>query len=104
MSGRVVHVRRDTFDLYVGRAMPRQGFAGSVYGNPFHVLRDRSNLAVVLAQYESYLRANPSLLDALDALRDLTLGCWCAPKGGIGLDDPVVCHGQILLKLIEERR
>lgn len=43
----------------------------------------------------------PTLLGELD---DQVLGCFCAPKRGVGAYDPLVCHGQILLELLEHRR
>ena len=43
------------------------------------------------------------LADKPLTLRGKTLACFCAPKDEpLTLDDPVVCHGQTLLKLAEE--
>jgi hypothetical protein len=43
-----------------------------------------------IALYENWLRQNDALLAALDELRGLVLGCWCAPRA---------CHGDLLLRL-----
>ena len=36
------------------------------------------------------------------ALRGKTLACWCAPPGGLGAADALVCHGQVLAALADQ--
>jgi hypothetical protein len=88
MKPRVVHCKREKFDIYIGR--------GSKWGNPFshkegtlaeHVVESREE---AIAKYEEYLLSNQELVDALPELRGKVLGCWCKPKA---------CHGDVLLKL-----
>lgn len=98
---RVVHVSRDEYSIYVGRAVPRRGFRASKWGNPFIVGSD-GNLATVLTSYRAWLLTQPNLLAALPELRGKVLGCWCAPKGGVTAADPHVCHGQVLAELAEK--
>lgn len=120
MSGRVVHVLSGAdYDLYIGRAAPRYGLADSPWANPYKVGRD-GNLAKVLSSFEEHIAyrcgsrvagvdmqrgviRNANTIHRLELmkLRDLTLACWCAPKDGtpLTLEDPEVCHGQILLRL-----
>lgn len=47
--------------------------------------------------YESYIKdkikQNPSLIDELKKMKGKRLGCWCKPEP---------CHGDILLKIINE--
>ena len=86
---RVVHVRKESFDLYIGRAF--QEFSESICHNPFHVGSD-GNRKEVLAKYRAYLLSNPDLLDHLHELRGKTLGCWCKPK--------LTCHGDILAEIV----
>lgn len=83
---RVVHCKKDPFDVYIGR--------GSVWGNPYshkegtlaeHVVSSRSE---AIKKYEEYLLANEELMGRLHELKGKTLGCWCKPKS---------CHGDILL-------
>jgi hypothetical protein len=75
----VVHVRRDHYDVYVGRP--------SKWGNPFVVGRDGSR-ADVIAKYRAYLLDRPALVDACRReLRGKVLGCWCAPRP---------CHADVL--------
>lgn len=84
IAGRVVHCRKEPFDVYVGRP--------SMWGNPFKigVHGDREE---VLRKYEEYVRNEPLLMGALPELRGKTLGCWCSP---------LPCHGEVLLKLLRE--
>lgn len=86
MSGRVVHCKREPYDVYIGRP--------SKWGNPF-ALGGEANRAEVLEKYEAHLkkaiemgRLNPA------ELQGKVLGCWCAPKP---------CHGDVLLRYAEGR-
>jgi hypothetical protein len=92
---RIVHVKRgDPFSVYVGRG-PHGTFR---WGNPFRVGEDGTR-EEVLAKYDGYLREHPEIID--EAKRELagkSLACWCAPKGGVGLDDPVIGHCQPLAR------
>lgn len=87
-QGRVVNVRREQYDVYIGRP--------SEWGNPFVIGRDGTR-AEVIAKYEAWMRRRltrePGLADAVRALRGKRLGCWCAPKP---------CHGDVPLRLAEE--
>lgn len=91
ITGRVVHSKRERYDVYIGRP--------SKWGNPFTlpdgVARkdDGTARARVIAQYRTWIKTQPLLLAALPELRGKTLGCWCAPKA---------CHGDVLLELANE--
>lgn len=87
MTPRVVHCKKEEFDVYIGR--------GSKWGNPYshkegtlaeEVVRSRSE---AIKKYEEYLLSNQSLMESLSELKGKTLGCWCKPKS---------CHGDVLLK------
>ena len=80
---RVVHCKRERYDVYVGRGR------GSRWGNPFKSPRDGSRDEVI-AKYERWLVSQPELMAALPELRGKVLGCWCAPKP---------CHADVLLRL-----
>lgn len=87
MKTRVVHCKRERFDVYIGRP--------SKWGNPF-VLTDPKDDALradVLERYEAWLRKQPHLMSTLHEFRGKTLGCWCAPKA---------CHGDVLARLADE--
>ena len=87
MIPRVVHCKKEEFDVYVGR--------GSRWGNPYshkegtlaeHVVGSRTE---AIQKFEEYLLSNEELMGSLEELRGKTLGCWCKPKS---------CHGDILIK------
>jgi len=81
---RVVHCKREAYDVYIGRP--------SMWGNPYQIGRDGTRQEVI-EKYEVYLRGSPHLMAALPTLAGKTLGCWCSPKP---------CHGDALVRLIEE--
>ena len=87
MTPRVVHCKKEEFDVYIGR--------GSVWGNPYshregtlaeHIVGSRSE---AIQKYEEYLLSNEDLMRRLPELKGKVLGCWCKPKS---------CHGDVLLK------
>lgn len=92
MNTRVVHNKREPFDVYIGRP--------SKWGNPFTHKPQGSTLAqhVVGSReeaVEAYRRwitsgAGQYLLKDLHELKGKTLGCWCSPNA---------CHGDVLAEL-----
>jgi hypothetical protein len=90
MATRVVHVRKEPFDVYIGRACKE--FSESLWHNPFQLGFDGTRKAV-LQKYRDYLSTRPDLIARLHELRGLTLGCWCKPK--------YACHGDILAELAD---
>lgn len=88
VAGRVVHCKREPFDVYIGRP--------SKFGNPFRVMGEHTRAAVIEA-FERRARAiierDPKAAAEIKALYGKTLACWCAPKA---------CHGDVLLKLAAE--
>jgi hypothetical protein len=78
---RAVHCRRERHHIYIGRP--------SKWGNPF-VVGEHAARGECIALYEEWLRENAALIAALDELRGLVLGCWCAPRA---------CHGDLLVRL-----
>ena len=90
----VVNKRKSDYDIYIGR--------GSIWGNPFwpdnrpYTGDHKVTLvpdAEVLPRYEQWVRDRPSLMEKLRTLKGKRLGCYCKPKP---------CHGDVLVKLIEE--
>lgn len=97
MQTKVVNIKKHKKgenDIYIGRGK------NSKWGNPF-THKEGNTLAKFkvttreesLIAYESYLRESP-LLDDLHELRGKTLVCFCKP---------LPCHGDILIKLINEK-
>lgn len=87
MKTRVVHCKRERYDVYIGRP--------SKWGNPFPLVtpKDDALRAEVLVKYEEWLREQPHLMALLHELRGKVLGCWCAPR---------LCHGDVLARLADE--
>ena len=89
-SGRVVHHKRERYDVYIGRP--------SKWGNPFsHLNNTRAHYKTntreeaVEAYRDWILKGEGSfLLKDLHELKGKTLGCWCKPKS---------CHGDVLVEL-----
>ena len=80
----VVNVNLSEYDIFVGRP--------SKWGNPFIIGRDGTR-AEVIAQYETWIRAQSQLMNVLLELDDKRLGCFCKP-----LD----CHADVLVRLVKE--
>ena len=87
MLTRVVHLKKEPYDVYIGRP--------SKWGNPYSHKEGTlaefkvANRAEALEKYEKYLLENETLYNSLIELKGKTLGCWCKPNK---------CHGDILAK------
>ena len=84
---RVVNIRYNLYDVYIGRAGHGQD---GYFGNPFP-LEDETQRFEVLAQYREYfykrLAEDPEFKRRIHELRGKVLGCFCKPK---------TCHGDII--------
>ena len=79
---RVVHCKRENFDVYIGRP--------SKWGNPFRLATNEPR-ELAVAKYRDWLMSKPELVAAAKReLRGKVLGCWCAPRA---------CHGDVLLEV-----
>ena len=86
MTGKVVHCKRDEFNVYIGRPGP--------FGNPFHIGADGTREEVV-EKYAAWVLTQTELLATIKTeLKGKVLGCWCAPS---------LCHGDILVELANDR-
>ena len=83
MKTKVVNKKTSSFDVYIGRR--------SKWGNPFR-MKSENQRGEVIEKYEDYARQKFSK-DELAVLVGKRLGCFCKPRK---------CHGDILVKLIEE--
>ena len=83
MKTRVVHCKREPFDVYIGRPGP--------WGNPFRLERE-ADREMILEKYREWIVRQPHLLARLGELRGRILGCWCAPR---------LCHGDVLAELAD---
>lgn len=99
MPSRVVHCRKEPYDVYIGRGKcPNTGIK-SIWGNPYSHLPNTLALyrtetrQEAIEKYEAYVRSTPELIASLSLLRGKVLGCWC---------HPAPCHGNVLIRLSEE--
>lgn len=97
---KVVHIKRDDFDVYIGRGRG----ADNVWGNSFRIGEDGSREQVI-EKYKEWIVHGEGrhLLRRLGELEGKVLGCWCSPPGGLTASDSLICHGQVFLKLIAHR-
>ena len=94
--GKVINLKdkpRPDYDVYIGRRQwcGKELFEASPWANYFSV--KRYGRAGAIARYEQKIRNRPDLLARLPELEGKTLACWCKPQA---------CHGDVLVKLIEE--
>lgn len=88
---KVVHCKKDKFDVYIGRP--------SKWGNPYSYKDGTLSEFKVdtreesIKKYEEYLLSNDDLMKCLPELKYKTLGCWCKPKKS--------CHGDIIKKYVD---
>lgn len=100
----VVNIHRDAETIRRAKAAGRYVYIGrgkdSIWGNPYtHIAKGTLARFVVpydevLLRYEQHVRASEMLMNRLGTLRGKVLGCFCKPKP---------CHGDVLVKLVEER-
>jgi hypothetical protein len=68
----------------------------STWANPFKISKTETREDVIL-KYEKYIRERleneEGLVEELLSLKSKRLGCWCSP---------LPCHGDLILRLIEE--
>lgn len=88
MTTKVVNIKKgEEYDVYIGRP--------SEFGNPFEARA--YGLIKCIKLYEMHLRnklsTDPTFKDRLLALEGKRLGCFCKPN---------LCHGDIIVKLLNE--
>lgn len=100
-----INGKRPEFDIYIGRAVRYTEFTkNSIWYNPYLAKDyDLDHIQDCLRDYEVYIRekiAKDPIKYNLKELVGKKLGCWCLNTDSF--EDPLRCHGQILLKLIKE--
>ena len=89
MKTRVVNIRKEGHDVYIGR--------GSKWGNPYKIDdkigMTREHVIELYRKWIVYTVKGRELQKNLDELVGKRLGCYC---------EPLACHGDILVGLIEK--
>jgi hypothetical protein len=91
LKTRVVHCKREPYDVYIGRP--------SKWGNPFShkggtIAKFKvSSREESIQSYKEWILTQGHLLNDLHELKGKVLGCWCKPQA---------CHGDVLIELIKE--
>lgn len=95
MSNLIVNIKTgEPYDLYIGRENKWLGLPCSKWCNPFP-MKNESQREEVLTKFKEYLYANDELMDSLEELDGLRLGCYCFPRR---------CHANILLEALNTHK
>jgi len=84
---KVVNLRNDKYDVYIGRGGP--------FGNPFVIGKD-GDRAEVIRKFRLYFAERlkeKEFRNAILALQNKVLGCYCAP---------LACHGDVIAEFIDK--
>ena len=94
MKTRVVHVKRDHYDIYAGRP--------SVLGNPFKISEGRDRNGVI-RDHKDWLEGRrftdfqqgrrKKVLELIPSLKGKVLACWCKPQR---------CHCDTLARMADK--
>ena len=86
---RVVHCKREKFDVYIGRPSK----FGNIFSHQEGTLAEYkvATREEAVTKYEEWILTQPELIEAVKKeLKNKTLGCFCSPQA---------CHGDVLLKI-----
>jgi hypothetical protein len=90
---RVVNIRQEEADIYIGRAAGPRGY----FGSPFVIGHDGTRqevLAAFRAWFGARLRLDPEYKMRVESLRGKTLGCFCKPEP---------CHGDVIADYLDNQ-
>lgn len=91
---RVVNIRKDNYDVYIGRA--GKGTDG-YFGNPFRIelgMPRGGTLKKFREYFYNRLKTDPEFHKRINALQGKTLGCFCKPYP---------CHGDIIKEYLDNQ-
>ena len=91
VTTRVVNLRKEAYDVYIGRAGKGQS---GYFGNPFPLQQYGAKRCLQLYRDHFYRRLNldPDFKRNVLALRGKILGCFCAPGP---------CHGHVIVRYVD---
>lgn len=95
---KVVNLKSEAYDIYIGRAgYGKNGFFGNPHPIGYCLLcrtqHDRvSAIAAFKKDFINNVETDPEFRAAVLALKDKTLGCFCAPES---------CHGDVIKEWLD---
>lgn len=95
----VVHFKTHAYDVYIARP--------SKWSNPYthkdlHKTKAKFQVATrqeAINAYSNYL-SESGLIKDIEELRGKVLGCWCCKYPSDGSEKTLVCHGQVIAKIL----
>lgn len=102
MITRVVNLRREPYDVYIGRA--GNGLSGA-FGNPIRVghrcgicdtihTRREDTIRCYVTYFDGRIATDGEFREAVHALTGKVLGCFCKPSP---------CHGDVIASYLNDR-
>lgn len=100
MKTRVVNLRREKYDMYIGRPGSADALGDKHFGSPFPVSKTLSREASV-QKFRDWLdgklpgvhvRQRKYILANYHRLKSFRLGCFCKPYE---------CHGDVYVEMVE---
>ncbi len=94
MKTTVVNIRRQEYDVYIGRAQGN-GHDG-YFGNSFTVIRDGGREKAIAAYREYFLnrlKVDSEFAKRVQELKGKRLGCFCKPEN---------CHGYVIAEYLDQ--
>ena len=88
----VVNLRREAFDIYIGRAGKDQD---GYFGNPFSGGTREENIEMFEAYFHIRLAEDEEFKRRVHLLTGKKLGCFCKPKA---------CHGDVIVAYLEQHQ
>lgn len=89
---RVVNIRKEDYDVYIGRVGKGQD---GYFGNPIR-LNPGETRGSTLEKFKEYfynrLQTDLQFKERIEALKGMTLGCFCKPNP---------CHGDIIKEYLD---
>ena len=88
---RVVHCKKEDYDVYIGRGRCPKTKKPGEWGNPF-VIKNEAGREESIRKYREWIVKQDNLMAKIPSLKNKVLGCWCKPRA---------CHGDVLAELAE---
>jgi hypothetical protein len=97
----VVHFKTHKYDVYIGRGQRNPSKWGNPYSHKEGTLAKYkvSTRQEAIKGYENYL-IQSGLINDIEELRGKVLGCWCCKTPSDGSEKTLVCHGQVIAKIL----